>query len=58
MSAELDQGRVDDMHNLTTHMHEGCMLDEVRCMDGGVDGGWAGGTDGVDGGWMGWMRRW
>ena len=55
---KLDQGRVDDMHNPTTHMHEGCMLDVVVCMDGGVDDEWLGGMDGVDDGWRGWMVRW
>ena len=58
MSGKLDQGRVDDTHNATTHIHEGCMLDEVLCMDGEVEVGWVGGIDGVDGGWMGWMVWW
>ena len=58
VSDKLDQVRVDDTHNLTTHMHEGCMLDEVLCMDGGVDDGWVGGMDGLDGGWMGLMGWW
>ena len=57
MSGKLDQGRVDDMRNPTTHMHDGCVLDEVLCVDGGVDDGWVGGMDEVDGGWMGWMGR-
>ena len=57
MSGKLDQGRVDDTHNSTTHVHEGCRLDEVLWMVGGVDGGWVGVMDGVDGGWMGWMVR-
>ena len=50
--------RVDDRHNPTTHMYEGCLLDEVVCMDGGVDDGCVGVMDEVDGGWMGWMWRW
>ena len=58
MGGKLDQGRVDDTPNPTTDMHEGFMLDEVLCMDGEVDDGWAGGMDEVDGGWMGWMWRW
>ena len=58
VSGKLDHGRVEDRHNFTTHIHEGCMLDEVLCMDGGVDDGWAEGMDEVDGGWMGWMGRW
>ena len=37
VSGKLDHGRVDDMHNHTTHMHEGCMLDEVLRMVGGVN---------------------
>ena len=52
VSCKLDQVRVDDMHNPTSHMHEGCMLDEVLCMVGGVDDGWAGVMAEVDGGWM------
>ena len=40
MCGKLDQVRVADMHNPTTHMHEGCMLDEVLCKDGGVEDGW------------------
>ena len=58
MSGKLDQARVDNMHNPTTHMHEGCMLDVVLCMDGGVDDGCVRVMNVVDGGWMGWMRRW
>ena len=58
MSGKLDQVRVDDTHNPTTHMHAGCMLDELLCMGGVVDDGWAGVMDEVDGGWMGWMGRW
>ena len=58
MSDKLDQARVDDTYNPTTHMHEGCMLDVVLCMDDRVVVGWAGGMDEVDGGWMGWMWRW
>ena len=52
VSGKLDQGRVDDTHNPTTHMHDGCMLDEVLCMDSVVHDGWVEGMDGVDGGWM------
>ena len=58
MSGKLDQGRVDDTDNVTTHLHDWYMLDEVMCMDGSVDDGWVGVMDGVDGGWMDWMRRW
>ena len=58
MSGKLDHARVDDIHYPTTHMHEGCMLDEVLCMDGGVVDGWVGVMDEVDGGWMGWVVRW
>ena len=58
VSGKLDQGRVDDTHNPTTHVHDGRMLDKVLCMDGGVEDGWVGGVDEADGGWMGWMGRW
>ena len=57
VSGKLDHVRVDDTHNSTTHMYEGCMLDEVVCMDGGVDDGRVVGMDGVDGCWMRWMER-
>ena len=55
MSGKLDQVRVDDMHNPTTHMHDGRLLDVVLCMGVGVDVGWVRGMDEVDGGWMGQM---
>ena len=58
VSDKLDQARVDDTHNLTTHMHDGCLLDEVLCMDGEVGDGWVGVMDVVDGGWVRWMVRW
>ena len=58
MIGKLDEGRVDDTHNPTTHMHEGRMLDEVLYTDGGVDDGWMGVMDAVDGGRMRWMGRW
>ena len=58
MRGKLDQVRVHDTHSLTTHMHDGCLLDEVLCMDGEVEDGWVGGMDEVDGGWVRWMGRW
>ena len=39
VSGKLGRVRVADTHNPTTHMHEGCVLDVVLCMDGGVDDG-------------------
>ena len=36
VGGKLDQVRVDDTPNRITHVHEGCMLNEVLCMEGGV----------------------
>ena len=58
MSGKLDHGRVDDTPNPTTQLHDGFLLDEVLCVDGGVDDECVGGMDGVVGGWMVWMGRW
>ena len=52
VSDKVDQARVDHTHNPTTHMHEGCMLDEVLCMESGVDDGWLVGRDGWGGWWL------
>ena len=51
VSDKVDQARVDHTHNPTTHMHEGCMLDEVLCIEGGLDG-WMGWRDGRGGWWL------